>query len=113
MHRPLALVLAGLFACAGPATTHVSTPSDSQDRLRALAGSALLEPQGASMLRVLSEEIGPRVPGTAACARAEQYVAERMRALGMSNVHLEEVRSPTAGSPETSRSSSCLPRRTG
>jgi hypothetical protein len=40
---------------------------------------------------VLSEEIGPRIPGSKACARAERYVADRMRAAGMSNVHLEEV----------------------
>lgn len=91
MQRPWALILAGLSACAGPAATHVSTPSSSQERLRQLAGSAVLEPQGASMLRVLSEEIGPRIPGTEACERAERYVADRMRAAGMSNVHLEEV----------------------
>jgi len=99
MHRSWVLVLAGLAACAGPAATQVSTPSDSQDRLRALAGRALIEPQGASMLRVLSEEIGPRVPGTAACTRAEEYVAERMRALGMSNVHLEDVLLPDRWEP--------------
>ena len=51
------------------------------------------------MLRVLSEEIGPRIPGTAACTRAEQYVAERMRVIGMSNVHLEEVQLPDRWEP--------------
>lgn len=99
MHRSWVLVLAGLTACAGPAAPHASTSADSQERLRVLAGSALIDPQGASMLRVLSEEIGPRVPGTAACTRAEQYVAERMRTVGMSNVHLEEVPLPDRWEP--------------
>ncbi len=91
MHRSWALILLGLAACAGPTTAQVPPSSDPHDRLQRLAGSALLGPQGASMLRVLSEEIGPRIPGTAACTRAEQFVADRMRAAGMSNVHLEEV----------------------
>ena len=99
MPRPWVLVLAGLAACAGASASHVSPPSDSQEQLRRLAGSALIEPQGAAMLRVLSEEIGPRVPGTAACTKAEQYVAERMRAMGMSNVHLEEVQLPDRWEP--------------
>ena len=51
------------------------------------------------MLQVLSEEIGPRIPGTDACARAERYVADRMRAAGMSNVHLEEVQLPDRWEP--------------
>ena len=99
MHRPWALILLGLTACAGPAATHATTPPDSREPLRALAGSALLEPQGASMLQVLSEEIGPRIPGTDACTRAERYVADRMRAAGMSNVHLEEVQLPDRWEP--------------
>jgi len=99
MHRSWALMLLGLAACVGPTTAQVPPPADAHDRLQRLAGSALIEPQGASMLRVLSEEIGPRVPGTAACTRAEQYVAERMRAMGMSNVHLEEVRLPDRWEP--------------
>ena len=99
MFRPWALILAGLAACAGPAATKSSPPSGSQEQLRQLAGSAVLEPQGASMLRVLSEEIGPRIPGSEACARAERYVADRMRAAGMSNVHLEEVQLPDRWEP--------------
>ncbi len=99
MHRPWALILVGLTACAGPAATQTSTPSDPPKQLRSLAGSALLEPQGASMLQVLSVEIGPRIPGTEACTRAEQYVADRMRAAGMSNVHLEEVQLPDRWEP--------------
>ena len=99
MHRSWALILLGLAACAGPATTQVHGPSDTHDQLRRLAGSALLDPQGAPMLRVLTEDIGPRIPGTEPCARAERYVADRMREAGMTNVHLEEVQLPERWEP--------------
>jgi carboxypeptidase Q len=99
MHRPWALILASLTACAGPSTTHATPSSDPAGSLRALAGGALIEPQGASMLRVLSVDIGPRIPGTEACTRAESYVADRMRAIGMTNVHLEEVQLPDRWEP--------------
>jgi carboxypeptidase Q len=99
MHRPWLVVLVGFAACTGPAATHVAAPSDSGDRLDRLAGSALLEPRGAEMLEVLSVQIGPRIPGSDACARAERYVAERMRAAGMSDVHLEDVPLPERWEP--------------
>jgi carboxypeptidase Q len=99
MHRSWALILLGLAACAGPTTAQVQPPSDAHERLQRLAGSALLDPQGAPMLRVLTDDIGPRIPGSEACARAERYVAERMRAIGMSNVQLEEVPLPDRWEP--------------
>jgi carboxypeptidase Q len=99
MDRSWAVILLGLAACAGPTTAQAPPSSDAHERLQRLAGSALLDPQGAPMLRVLAEDIGPRIPGSEACARAERYVAERMRGIGMSNVLLEEVQLPDRWEP--------------
>jgi hypothetical protein len=99
MHRSCAVILLGLAACAGPTTAQAPATVDAHQGLQRLAGSALLDPQGSSMLRVLAEDIGPRIPGSEACARAERWVAERMAAIGMSNVHLEEVQLPDRWEP--------------
>jgi carboxypeptidase Q len=40
-------------------------------------------------LTYLSDEIGPRLTGSAALKRANEWVAEKMKSYGLSNVHLE------------------------
>ena len=37
----------------------------------------------------LSDQIGPRLTGSAAARKGEQYVLERMREIGLSHVHTE------------------------
>src|SRR5215472_5469332 len=45
-------------------------------------------------LTYLSDMIGPRLTGSAALKRANEWTAERMRSYGLTNVHLEAYTIP-------------------
>src|SRR6516162_4610823 len=46
-------------------------------------------PEIMTNLTYLSDQIGPRLTGSAALKRANEWAAEKMRSYGLSNVHLE------------------------
>ena len=55
----------------------------------AIIGKALTSATGEESLRYLTERIGGRLTGTSEAARAIAWAAERMRLIGLSNVHTE------------------------
>jgi Zn-dependent M28 family amino/carboxypeptidase len=61
------------------------------DALKSIAGQAMMDPYAYSALEELSDQIGGRVSGTPEAAHAENWAVERMKALGLENVHKETV----------------------
>lgn len=104
---PVVLVLlAGLAAVSGVraqklaappaavASTGVATADLASTQALALDHRILAEAKSNSEilknLTYLSDEIGPRLTGSAALKRANEWTAEKMRGYGLSNVHLEK-----------------------
>lgn len=58
--------------------------------LTAIAGEGMLASHAYDYLQELSDDIGGRVTGTPACARAIEWGIEKMKALGLANVHTEK-----------------------
>ena len=50
--------------------------------------------QGYELVRSLTTEVGPRLAGTEAEARARQWAVEKLQALGLQNVHVEPFQVP-------------------
>ncbi|HEV2501162.1 MAG TPA: M20/M25/M40 family metallo-hydrolase [Terriglobia bacterium] len=80
-------VAAGLFAAAstppGPAT------DGTLPALTAIAGRGMMQSEAVSDLEYLSDYIGPRLTGTPGAERAVQWGVERMKTIGLENVHTE------------------------
>lgn len=77
----------GLFAAAstppGPAT------DGTLPALTAIAGRGMMQSEAVSDLEYLSDYIGPRLTGSPGAERAVQWGVERMKAIGLENVHTE------------------------
>src|SRR5437763_174788 len=95
MHRSrslLALVcLAALAALslgrAQQAVPKAATAAEALDQQ--LLALAKKDSQIMANLTYLSDIIGPRLTGSAALKKANEWVAEKMRSYGLTNVHLE------------------------
>jgi hypothetical protein len=87
MHRYLTTFVALAFAI--PAAAPAQRTENQADRLR---DAALKGDQVAwDIVEDLTTEIGPRLAGTEAEARARDWAVKRLKALGFRNVHVEET----------------------
>jgi hypothetical protein len=86
----LSAALLPLLAFAVPAVAQ-SGPSPSE-RLR---DAALGDNVAFDIIEGLTTEVGPRLAGSEAEARARTWAVAKLRALGFRNVHVEEYRMPT------------------
>ena len=90
MHRVLIAVVLGL---AAPAVAQEGDTYDIdapiRDQARAAADSALDSDLAYEITRSLTTEVGPRLGGSPAEARAREWAVEKMQALGFENVRIE------------------------
>jgi hypothetical protein len=90
------IAVAGAVQAASPATT----PSPTRIPDKAMAAAAQLREQalasnlGYEITQSLTTEVGPRLAGSEADARAVQWAQAKFKALGYDKVWLEEVRFP-------------------
>ncbi|MGB0034174.1 MAG: M20/M25/M40 family metallo-hydrolase [Candidatus Acidiferrales bacterium] len=92
----LACTFTFVFLAARPAilaagTTDPPSPSNDADRkaLAAIAGAGTMESHAYEYLEELSDDIGGRVTGSPEAAKAIAWGAEKMKAIGLENVHTE------------------------
>ena len=88
---PAALVFSLLFNVAVQAQS--VTPA-MQARAVQLAEQALDDTLGYELVEALTTEVGPRLAGTEAEARAREWAVKRLRGLGFSNVRVEPFEIP-------------------
>src|SRR5688572_12324251 len=86
----LPLALLPFLAAAAPAPGQAA-PSQAE-RLR---DAALQDDVAIDIVKDLTTEVGPRLAGTEAEARARTWAVARLKALGFKNVHIEEYRMRT------------------
>src|SRR5271165_7388137 len=82
-----------MLALALPGTSQSPKGPDQDGTAPALvkiAGEALVESHTFDYLTELSDDIGPRVTGSAAAQRAIDWGTAKMRAIGLENVHTEK-----------------------
>ena len=91
----LAVLAVGLGSVYTEAASPVSavTPAMTATANQLLA-SARQDNQGYELVRSLTTEVGPRLAGTEAEARARQWAVEKLQALGLKNVHVEPFQVP-------------------
>ena len=87
MHRALLAPL--LISLASP--SFAQSRPDQIDQLRA---AAIKDDLAWEIVEGLTTEVGPRLAGTDAEARARDWSAKKLKALGFSNVRIEEYRMP-------------------
>src|SRR5260370_25331807 len=88
---PLAL-LAFLVTAGGSLSQATAPPrqvADASELQRTILEEAASRSEIMNNLTYLSDVIGPRLTGSAAVQRANAWTAERMKAYGLSGVHLE------------------------
>ena len=83
---PIALCCA---AAALSATLPAVAQPPSADRVAALRDAALDDDLAYAITEGLTTEVGPRLAGTEAEARARGWGVARLKALGFGNVHVE------------------------
>ncbi|MBB3763743.1 M28 family peptidase [Sphingomicrobium lutaoense] len=89
-------VRAALLAFASPALLAAAQPSAvSDEKIAELREAALEDDIAYGIVADLTTEIGPRLAGTEAEARARQWAVQRLGAMGFSNVRVEEFDMPT------------------
>src|SRR5258708_9677428 len=79
------LLSAGLPARSNAAKDDVATPA-----MKAVAGQGMLGSHAFEFLTELTDDIGARVSGTPAAARAADWGLATMKAMGLENVHPEK-----------------------
>lgn len=100
-----AAVLLATTANAAPTPGDIRIAEGLRDR--ALAGSGAFQ-----IVESLTTEVGPRLPGSPAEARARDWAVAKMRALGFRNVHVEPFTIPGwARGVETAEVSAPVPQR--
>ncbi len=75
--------LAGVCLAAGP-------EKKANPALAAIAGQATMNSRSYQYLEQLSDDIGPRLTGSPESARALEWGVERMKAIGLADVHTEK-----------------------
>jgi carboxypeptidase Q len=85
------LLACPLFA-ANDATPEPASPAadGTLPSLTAIAGEGMVGSHAYDYLEELSDDIGGRVTGSPACARAIQWGVEKMKSIGLQNVHTEK-----------------------
>jgi carboxypeptidase Q len=90
--------IVALFALSLPLAAATNAPPEPASpatdgtlpALTAIAGRGMMESDAYSYLEQLSDEIGGRVTGSPACARAIRWGIEKMQSIGLANVHTEK-----------------------
>jgi carboxypeptidase Q len=101
MHRKIIILLCVVLAfaaplgAAGPSADAPPQPASpatdgTLPALTAIAGQGMLDSHAYDYLEELSDDIGGRVTGSPACARAIEWGVHKMKAIGLSNVHTEK-----------------------
>lgn len=97
LRKLLLLVASALFLSALASSVHAGTgPKASSDAdanltksLAAVAGAGTMESHAYQYLEELSDDIGARVTGSPEAGRAVSWGVEKMKAIGLENVHTE------------------------
>jgi hypothetical protein len=94
IHAFLVLLAACLLGCSGEvrAQSHPSGPDNdgTQPSLIQIAGTGMMQSVAYQWLTELSDDVGPRVTGSAAARQAAAWGMEKMRSIGLANVHTEQ-----------------------
>jgi hypothetical protein len=81
------------LACVAALGAAIAAPALAADPLRAGADAvrdqALADTTGYEVVKSLSTEVGPRLAGSEAAARARDWGVAKLKALGFANVHVE------------------------
>jgi hypothetical protein len=103
--RTLALLLAGILSVSALAqqasssaqSTAAVMPVSAETRIamQQIIGDTLVNGQAYEYDRELSDEIGPRLTGSAGYMKAVAWSEDKMRELGLTNVHTESFRMDT------------------
>ena len=96
----LAVVLTAAISSGAGAKTHkpappAPPPADPAAVATALRDKALTDPTAYAVVESLTTEVGPRLEGTPAAARARDWALAKLTALGFSNVHAEPFTIPS------------------
>src|ERR1700734_3722902 len=85
------LLLAALPSAATTVTSDISAPATdgTLKALMAVAGAGTMDTHTYQYLEELSDDIGARVTGSPAAGRAVEWGVEKMKAIGLENVHTE------------------------
>jgi len=94
MNRLLPLLLAGAVAVPAIAQQPAPPPSPVDPAVIALRDAALKDDYAWDITEGLTTEVGQRLAGTDAEARARTWAVSKLKALGFSNVHVEEFNLP-------------------
>ncbi len=86
----LTLAVAALQASAQVAEDTYRIPQENVETARVLAAKALASDLALEVVTSLTTQVGPRLAGTPAEARAREWGARTLRALGFANVRVEE-----------------------
>ena len=92
LHRLMRILLASLLLTS--ALPALAQPSADDDRIAALRTAALNDDLAWRITEDLTTEVGQRLAGTAAEARARDWAVRRLTALGFANPRVEEFRIP-------------------
>jgi carboxypeptidase Q len=85
------LLACPLFAANDAAPEPASPATDGTlPALTAIAGEGMVGSHAYDYLQELSDDIGGRVTGSPACARAVEWGVEKMKSIGLANVHTEK-----------------------
>ena len=93
--RLASLVFACLLPAAASAAESTRIPDAAFETAGALRERALADDTAWNVVESLTTEIGPRLPGSEADARAVAWAQAKLRALGYDKVWIEPVRFPT------------------
>ena len=86
----LAAVLLGTaIAHAGAGSDSASLDTETLKGLSAVAGAGMMQTHAYEHLEELSDDVGARVTGSEQDKKAEEWGLEKMKAIGLQNVHLE------------------------
>ncbi|MGH9682483.1 MAG: M20/M25/M40 family metallo-hydrolase [Candidatus Acidiferrales bacterium] len=98
IRRYLLILCAAVFLCAiarpaisaaGSSDQPTSLDPETLKALAAVAGAGMMETHTYEYLEELSDDIGARVTGSPEAAKAIAWGAEKMKAIGLENVHTE------------------------
>ncbi len=81
---------ASVFWGAGPDDKIVAPRSFSTPALTAVAGQAIMNSHAYDYLQELSDDVGPRLTGSPGSVRAIEWGMEKMKGIGLTNVHTEK-----------------------
>lgn len=88
------LAAASLLAATSPLAAQVTAPLQVDPKVAALRDAALQDDYAWDITEALTTEIGPRLAGTEAEARARDWAVKRLTALGFANVRVEPFDMP-------------------